>query len=167
MNILGDVTQVNNSTELVLQIADILRKNSAKIAVAESLTGGALASAFVDVAGVSDVFPGGVISYSNLIKHELLGVDANYLQTFGAVNAQVALAMARGVAKKLHTDYAISTTGVAGPQDTADGKAGTVFVGMYFPDREICREFNFSGNRNTVRELTVKSALSAFLAEFL
>ena len=99
------------------------------VATAESLTGGALAAAVVDVPGASACFEGAVVSYSNRVKTEVLGVPARLLAERGSVDPDVAVAMAEGVRRRLGTDWAVSTTGAAGP-GPHDGKpVGTVYLG--------------------------------------
>lgn len=105
----------------------------ATLAVAESLTGGALAAAVVDVPGASRCFRGGVVAYATDLKATLLGVDADLLARVGAVHPDVAAAMAQGVRARLGATYGLATTGVAGP-DPQDGQPpGTVFVAVAGP----------------------------------
>lgn len=115
------------------------------IAVAESCTGGSLAARFVSVPGSSEYFRGGVVAYANDIKQRLLDVDAEVIQTAGAVSAECALQMARGVRKLLGADIAISTTGIAGPEGgTPDKPVGLVYVAMVTPHGEVvtCNTWN-------------------------
>ncbi|WP_353066489.1 CinA family protein [Arcanobacterium hippocoleae] len=108
--------------ELSQQVASVIaqiRKRNATVSVAESLTGGLLAAAFVAVPGVSDIFCGGAVTYTNEMKIKVLGVDSELLACGGAVQAEVAAQMASGVAKLYGTEFAIATTGVAGPGASA------------------------------------------------
>lgn len=141
-------------------VIDQLREAQQSVAVAESCTGGLLGAAFTAVAGSSDVFQGGVISYTNEAKHELLGVPQDLLDQFGAVSEQVVIAMAEGAMKKLHSPWALSTSGIAGPGGgTPEKPVGTVFVGLAGPDGSTARKLDLRGNRGIVRERTVHVAL--------
>lgn len=134
------------------------------LAVAESLTGGALSSAVVEVPGASAVHRGGVVSYATELKHLLLGVDAALLEAEGPVHAEVALQMARGVAERLGPVGArtvgIATTGVAGPDPQGGRAVGTVFVAVVVDGVETVREHLFDGDRAAVRAAAVEAALS-------
>ncbi len=129
------------------------------VSVAESLTGGLLASAFVDVPGASAVLRGGVVAYATDLKAELLGVDADLLRRAGAVDADVATAMAVGVRERLAATYGLATTGVAGP-DPQDGvPAGTVYVALAGPRAVRGAALTVPGDRSTVRAAAVRAAL--------
>jgi nicotinamide-nucleotide amidase len=137
-------------------ILDLLRDRQETIAVAESCTGGLLGAALTAVPGSSDVFQGGTITYTNQAKHEILGVAQSDLDQYGAVSEQVARAMAEGVREKLHSTWALSTTGIAGPGGgTSEKPVGTVFVGMAGPDGSFAKQLDLRGNRGIVRERTV------------
>jgi nicotinamide-nucleotide amidase len=113
-------------------VGDALKEKSYHISVAESCTGGLLTNAFTDIPGSSDYFTGGVIAYSNEVKIKELGVKQDDLDKVGAVSKEVALQMAKGVAKKLNTEIGISTTGIAGPGGGTEEKpVGTVWMGYY------------------------------------
>jgi len=155
--------------------AEILHNLAAKglkLAVAESLTGGLLASAIVDVPGASKVFLGGVVAYDSQLKQSLLRVSAALLKSRGAVDAEVAVAMARGVrelaAEAAHLPLGevigVATTGVAGP-DTQDGKpAGLVYLAISGLGDSEAIELRLEGNRQQIREATVAAALSELAA---
>ena len=131
------------------------------LALAESLTGGALADAFVRVPGASKVLRGSVVAYATDLKAELLGVDADLLAARGAVDAEVASQMAVGAAARLNADVAVATTGVAGP-DEQDGKpVGTVFVAVSIAGEVSVFEYLFSGDRAQVRASAVEAAISS------
>lgn len=141
-------------------VLDQLRKSGQSVAVAESCTGGMLGAAFTFVPGSSDVFQGGVISYTNEAKHELLGVPQGLLDQFGAVSEPVVIAMAEGASKKLHSTWALSTSGIAGPGGgTPEKPVGTVFVGLAGPSGSKARKLNLRGSRDIVRERTIHVAL--------
>lgn len=116
-------------------VGELLKEKGLKIAVAESCTGGLIANTFTDVAGSSDYFDGGIVSYANHVKVKQLGVFQDDLDSVGAVSKEVALQMAKGVAEKLDTEIGISTTGIAGPGGGTEEKpVGTVWMGYYQKD---------------------------------
>lgn len=132
--------------------AAIQALGSRTLACAESLTAGLICSTLAEIPGVSGNFRGGIVCYATDVKAELLGVDRELLRCHGPVHAQVAAQMARGVARALHADAAIATTGVAGP-GPADGKAaGTVYVAACLGPQLLVRELALSGDRQAVRE---------------
>ncbi|GAA4979223.1 hypothetical protein GCM10023225_19590 [Kineococcus glutinatus] len=139
------------------------------LATAESLTGGALCSALVEVPGASRVLRGGVVAYATDLKALLLGVDAGLLAERGAVDAAVAAVRGLGVRARLGADAGLATTGVAGP-DPQDGRApGTVFVALaaaWLPEGVLVRRLHLAGERPAVRAAAVEAAL-ALLAEAL
>jgi nicotinamide-nucleotide amidase len=141
-----------------------LRRHGLALAVAESLTGGALSSALVEVPGASAVYRGGVVSYATDLKHRLLGVDAELLDREGPVHPAVAVLMARGVAERLGEAGArtlgIATTGVAGPEPQGGAAVGTVFVAAVLDDLELVREHRFDGGRPEIRAASVAAALA-------
>lgn len=137
-----------------------------KLATAESLTGGGIGSAITAVPGASAVYAGGIISYTNAVKHKLLGVPEQMLQEFGAVSAPVAKAMAQGARAALDAHVAVSVTGLAGPDGDEYGhRVGTVFIGYADEKTAFSREFHFSGDREQVREQTIESALALILEQ--
>jgi nicotinamide-nucleotide amidase len=117
-------------------VGELLKVQELTISVAESCTGGHIANSFTDVAGSSDYFEGGIISYANQVKVNQLGVSQEDLDSVGAVSKEVALQMAKGVAERLNTDIGISTTGIAGPGGgTKEKPVGTVWMGYYQKDK--------------------------------
>ncbi|MBX9246381.1 CinA family protein, partial [Actinotalea ferrariae] len=118
---------------LAAPLVDALVAAGATLAVAESLTGGALAAAVVDVPGASRCFRGGVVAYATDLKAALLDVDPALLAAVGAVHPDVALAMARGVRARLGTTYGVATTGVAGPESQDGHAPGTFHVAVAGP----------------------------------
>ncbi len=144
------------------QVLEALRGKT--LATAESCTGGAIGAALTSVAGASKVYRGGVISYCNAVKHAVLGVPEELLDRCGAVSAPVAQSMACGARTLLHTDVAVSVTGLAGPAgDEFGNPVGTVFIG--YADEKGCfsREYHFSGDRVRVRECARDEALKVIL----
>jgi len=144
----------------------ITRLQGKTLATAESLTGGSIGAALTAVSGSSAVFKGGIISYCNEIKHHVLGVDQNLLDTIGAVSAPVAEAMAEGARKMLNADIAVSATGLAGPGgDEFGNPVGTVYIGYSDNQTTFAREFRFSGSREDVRKQSVEAALTIILEQ--
>jgi nicotinamide-nucleotide amidase len=139
-----------------------LTKKKATLAVAESITGGGLAAAITEVAGSSKVFLGGVIAYADEIKVNQLDVDAKILKKFTAVSEEVAKEMAIGVRKKFNSDYAIATTGVAGPGKAYGQKAGTVWIAIASKKEVFAIALALSGSRDLIRHATIESALASF-----
>jgi nicotinamide-nucleotide amidase len=139
-----------------------LLKKKATLSVAESITGGGLAAAITEVAGSSSVFLGGVIAYADEIKISELKVDAKTLKKFTAVSEEVAKEMATGVRKKFNTDYAIATTGVAGPGKAYGQKAGTVWIAIASKKEVFAIALSLSGSRDLIRHATIESALASF-----
>lgn len=134
------------------------------LVTAESCTGGGIGAALTAVSGSSAVYKGGVISYCNEVKHRVLGVDSELLETLGAVSAPVAEAMASGVRRMLHADIAVSVTGLAGPSgDDFGNPVGTVFLGYSDKNETISRKYLFSGSREDVRSQAVEAALDLIL----
>lgn len=144
---------------------DVIAKLQGKtLATAESCTGGGIGSVLTAVPGASDVYRGGIISYCNDVKHDLLHVPFEILDKFGAVSAPVAQAMATGAKKALNADVAVSVTGLAGPSgDESGNPVGTVYIG--YADENICisRHFVFDGDRASVRNQAIISALQLIL----
>lgn len=134
------------------------------IAVAESLTGGMVASSLVDVPGASAVFRGGVVAYATDVKRSALGVDADLLSTAGAVDPEVARQMAEGVRALLGADVGLATTGVAGPEPQ-DGKAvGTVCLAVVTPAGRSSATRRFDGDRSAIRRAASEAALRECIA---
>jgi len=144
---------------------DVIQKLQGKTLVtAESLTGGGIGAALTSVSGSSAVYKGGVISYTNEVKHRILGVPADVLEKYGAVSGPVAGAMAEGVRKLLDADVSVSVTGLAGPGgDEYGNSVGTVFIG--YSDAEITevKRFLFCGDRESIRKQTAEEALKLIL----
>lgn len=144
---------------------DVIRCLQGKIlCTAESCTGGMIGAALTAVSGASNVYKGGIVSYTNEAKHKLLGVDAALLETEGAVSASVAKAMAVGARKALDADIAVSVTGLAGPGgDEFGNPVGTVFIGYADKTAADARHFVFAGDRERVRVQAVEEALKLIL----
>ena len=156
-------------TETLLEagrILELCRKDGMKLAAAESCTGGLIAACLTEIAGSSDVFDCGFVTYSNFAKQELLGVNYDTLAAFGAVSKQTALEMARGALMHSHALLSVAVTGIAGPGGgTAEKPVGLVYIAAIRKGREpICHEFQFSGlSRAMVRQAALRQALTMLL----
>lgn len=138
----------------------MLRERRKTLATAESCTGGLLASKITDVAGSSEYFIEGVVSYANEAKVDLLGVPAELIETHGAVSEEVARAMAVGIRRRAATDIGIGITGIAGPGGGSEAKpVGLVFVGMATEAGCDVRRFQLPGDRMMIRHLSAQAAL--------
>ena len=130
------------------------------LVTAESCTGGLLGKLLTDVAGASQVYLGGVISYAYALKERLLGVDAVLLEEKGAVCEEVAIAMAKGARERLNADYALAVTGNAGPgTDAKNPNVGEIFVALADAYGTQCKKLNLTGNREENRLATCLAAL--------
>jgi nicotinamide-nucleotide amidase len=151
---------------LAAEILDTLAARGQTLAVAESLTGGLLAANLVNVPGASRVFRGGLVVYATDLKATLAGVPDDLLARRGPVDPDVALALARGARERCSADWALATTGVAGPESQGGAAVGTVFVAVAGPAGSRVRECVFTGDRSTIRTAAVTAAL-VLLAEQL
>lgn len=143
------------------QLVALLKEREGSVATAESLTAGRVAARITDVPGSSEVYGGGVVSYWTKVKVDLLGVSDETVDEHGVVSAECAREMALGAQRLLRTTYALSTTGVAGP-DTQEGKpVGTVFVGVAGPDGVEVLPLDLEGDRFEIQAASVDAALSA------
>ena len=130
----------------------LLKERKLTMASAESCTGGLIAKRMTDLSGASAVFRGGVVSYATEVKADVLGVDADVLDEFGAVSEPVARAMAEGARRIMKADIAVSTTGVAGPdKDERGNEVGTVYVAIAADGETVCRKLNLDGDREAIR----------------
>lgn len=133
------------------------------VATGESLTAGMLAAMLADTPGASGMLQGGVVSYQNAVKVDVLGVPRELLDAVGSVDGQVAAAMAAGARRICGADIGVSTTGVAGPEPH-DGKAvGTVFIGLATADGATSYSYAFEGSRPEIRALACAAALERLL----
>lgn len=146
--IIGPVVFGHEAQTLEEVIGIRLREMGATLAVAESCTGGYLSHLITSVAGSSDYFMGGVVSYANQAKEHLLGVESEALRNHGAVSKEVVMQMARGAQLKFGTTYALATSGVAGPGGGSEEKpVGTVWIATATPDGVKAKKFNFGNSR--------------------
>jgi nicotinamide-nucleotide amidase len=150
------------------RVLALLSSTGRTLAVAESLTGGLLADAFVRVPGASAVLVGAVVAYATPVKHTVLGVDGGLLEREGPVDPEVARQMADGVRRALAVggrpaDVGVATTGVAGPQGQGGKAPGTVWVGVAVGARLLARGAALQGDRSAVRLATVDLAVAVLL----
>ena len=152
-------------TELARKLGRACRKKGVVIATAESCTGGGIATAITRISGSAKWFERGFVTYSNVAKKEMLGVDAKTLKAHGAVSEEVAREMAKGALAHSHADVAVSVTGIAGPTGAAPGKpVGTVhFAWTHRGGRTQHRKFIFPGGRVEVRMQTVYVAIQGLI----
>lgn len=149
---IGPAALPEGEFSLASYLLKVLRTRHLSLGVAESCTGGLIATSIVDVPGASEVFKGGVVAYDNTVKRDILGVPEDTLTCCGAVSPETAEAMARGAAEKLHADCAIATTGIAGPGGGTEKKpVGLVYLAAC--SNGVCevREFRFRGERDAIR----------------
>lgn len=152
--------------ELVKQLSELLRTKQWHVATAESCTGGLIAAAVTELAGSSDVFEAGFVTYSNAMKTQQLGVPTALLQQHGAVSEPVARAMAEGAARQAHAQLAVAVTGIAGPGGGSESKpVGTVWIAWYCQNEVVAERFVFAGDRTAVRESTVEQALTGLIQQ--
>jgi nicotinamide-nucleotide amidase len=156
--LLGDRVYSRNGDPLEVTVGEMLRKNHATVSVAESATGGMLGERFTSVAGSSEYFAGGFITYNNQMKIELLGVPPETLAQFGAVSKETAEVMATAARRRTNSTYAISVTGVAGP-DTDSAPVGTMYVAVADAAGTHVVSRQFLGDRQRIRIFTCQMAL--------
>ena len=148
-----------------MRLAGALRAARAMLATAESCTGGLISAACTDLAGSSDWFERGFVTYSNAAKSELLGVPAALIDQHGAVSEAVALAMAEGAVRHSHAQVSVAVTGVAGPGGGSAAKpVGTVWVAWCVGGRTDAQCLHLDGDRAAVRAQTVQHALQGLLS---
>lgn len=145
--------------------SDVIKCLAGKtLATAESLTGGGIGAALTAVPGSSAVYKGGIVSYTNEVKMNILGVTPSLLDIHGAVSAPVAEEMAAGVRRLLNSDIAVSVTGLAGPAgDEFSHPVGTVFIGYQDSSHTIVEHHRFEGDREEIRSQTIQAALQLIL----
>ncbi len=148
--------------------AQILKKSGVTVACAESCTGGNIAREITSVSGASSYFVGGVVSYANDVKKNVLGVSAQDLDKYGAVSETVACQMAQGVRRLTGADWAVSTTGIAGPDGgSAEKPVGTVWIAVSGPEGTKARKFLFSRTRERNIGKATQTALTWLVEEIL
>lgn len=160
---LGEMIYGTNEESLELVVGRLLGERAATLAVAESCTGGLVAKRLTDIPGSSAYFLEGIVAYSNEAKRDQLGVSAASIEQHGAVSAEVAEAMARGIRDRAGSTYGLSVTGVAGPTGGTTAKpVGLVFLGLATAERTQHRRVNFGteAGRSGIRWLAAQAALN-------
>ena len=153
---------MKRNLDLATTVVKQLIKAGKSVSVAESITGGGLGAAITDISGSSKVFLGGAITYSDLSKTKILEVPKRLITKHSAVSEEVAKAMAEGVRQLYKSDFAISTTGTAGPGKAYGKSTGTVWIAIAGKSETIAVELLIAGDRATVRKSTIESALATF-----
>jgi nicotinamide-nucleotide amidase len=149
------------------QLGEMLKKTGKTLSTAESCTGGKIAASLTSVAGASNYFKGSVVSYATEVKMDVLELPESLINEFSVVSAEVASAMALGVKKIMKTDYAIATTGNAGPsKGDENAEIGTVFIAIATPNEVIVKEYNFGQPREKVIDRAVIKSLEMLKEEF-
>ena len=143
----------------------LLHTQGVTLSVAESCTGGLLGHLLTNVPGSSEYFKGGVVAYSYAAKERVLNVRHGTLYDYGAVSEQTALEMAQGVRRLLHTDVALSVTGIAGPGGgMPDKPIGLVYIALSARDRKVCHRFVWNSDREGNKALSARAALEILVA---
>ncbi len=155
----GDSVYAEGETSIQETVAKILIDKKVTIAVAESCTGGLVAAKLIEYPGISEVLLEGAVTYSNEAKKRRLGVKDETLSAYGAVSAETAAEMAKGIAMTSGADIGVSTTGVAGPGPSEGKPEGLVYVGVYIGGKSYVKELHLAGKRNVIRERAAYSAL--------
>ncbi|MBU1626648.1 CinA family protein [bacterium] len=154
------------SNDLVKRIFEKLEVDKLTLSVAESCTGGLIANWITDVPGSSRYFMGGVVSYSNDAKIDVLKVERDLIIRYGAVSEQVASQMAEGARRVMKADIGVSTTGIAGPDGgTAEKPVGLCYIGISFEERTNVQKHIFQGSRLQIKEAASLQALGNLLAD--
>jgi PncC family amidohydrolase len=162
-----DASRIDGEPAVEARVGRLLAARGLTLAVAESCTGGLLGDVLTDVPGSSTYFLGGVVAYHDTLKTGLLRVPPGVIREHGAVSAECALLMARGVLGLTGADLAVSVTGIAGPSGATPTKpVGTVYVGLVAPDFEHVERFSWGGDRKENKRLSMEAALQ-MLADYL
>lgn len=147
------------------QVAALLLERQLTLSTAESLTGGLIGSLLTDIPGCSAFYMGGIVAYSNESKVSLLGVHPDTLSAHGAVSAETAVDMARGVRDCFDSDVGVSVTGIAGPAGaTPDKPVGTTYIAVISDQSETYRLFTWDGDRLANKQSTAQAALEMLLS---
>jgi nicotinamide-nucleotide amidase len=142
------------------EIIDTMREKKLTLGTVESATGGLIAHLITNVPGSSDVFQGSIVSYSNTIKMNVVGVKKTTLEKYGAVSSQVAAEMAEGGRKALGTDICVVDTGIAGPGGATPGKpVGLFYLGLSTKDGTVTQKHLFTGSREENKQQAAQTAL--------
>ena len=159
---------IDEEESIEVVVGKLLKEKGVTLSLAESCTGGKIAETITSVSGASSYFKGGIVSYASEVKVDVLGVDKKLIHDFSVVSEDVAKNMALQSQKLFHTDYAIATTGNAGPnKGDSDAEIGTVFIALATPNGVYCEEFNFGQPREKVVGRAVNKALEILYKEIL
>lgn len=157
---LSEIIFTETGEKLEEAVLRLLSERKEILALAESCTGGAIASGITSLAGASAVLRGGIIAYSNSVKEEVLGVPGETLASHGAVSEETARAMAEGARKLLQSDWSLSVTGIAGPDGgTTEKPVGTVWIACSGNEKTLAQHYHFRGDRNSIQARSVVAAL--------
>jgi len=166
--IIGDSIYATNEENIAEVIGKLLVNQKCSISTAESCTGGYIAHLITSVSGSSDYYKGSIVAYANEIKEKELNVNVDDLEQYGAVSKQVVEQMAWGIKNKMKTDYAIATSGIAGPLGgTEDKPVGTVWIAVATPKGVVSEKFLFGKQREINIERAAMSALGMLRKEFI
>lgn len=166
--LLGDIIseEQEEDEKIAVQISKLLTERKQFLSAAESCTGGALSAAFTTHPGASACFKGGLVSYATQAKQEILHVPTELIEKYSVVSGEVAEAMAKNAKKMFKTDYALSTTGNAGPtKGDSDAEVGTVYIGLATPEKVFSKKFIFGNSRDQVVKHSVQKAFEMILKE--
>ena len=156
------------SEQLEVKLGILLREQDWTIAVAETTTGGLISARIVSVPGSSAYYERGVIAYSALSKCEMLGIDEKVMDTYGAVSAEAACEMAKGVRKVSGADLGLAETGIAGPiRGRSPKPIGTTYIAVAGVEGVVCEVFQFDGDRDAIRNAISDAALQMVIEYFL
>ncbi|MDR0949587.1 MAG: competence/damage-inducible protein A [Lachnospiraceae bacterium] len=162
------VYATEESVTLEQAIFHLLAQNNLTLTCAESCTGGMFAACITNVAGSSEVFKEGFITYSNKAKRRTLQVEKDTLKKYGAVSEKVAIEMSKGALQKAKADIAVAITGLAGPEgDGSDNPIGSVWIGIACGKQSFATHFHFIGTRDQIRQRCVKNALTVLRSQIL
>ena len=162
------VTMMSEQESIQKRLVELLRSRGLHIAAAESITAGMISSLIAEVPGASEVLELGICSYSNRIKHEVLGVSQDTLDKYTEYSIETAMEMADCVRRRAGADIAVSTTGIAGPGGgDAARPVGTVFIGISTGEMTRAYEYHFSGSRNEIRRSAAGKALEVAFSSLL
>jgi nicotinamide-nucleotide amidase len=144
-------------------LVSLFTEKKLTLSCAESLTGGLFASTITSIPGVSKIFKGGVVTYWNEAKANVISVSKDTIDEYGVVSSECASEMVRGVKKLFNTDVAISFTGNAGPTSMEGKPVGLVYIGIIVKETVFTFEYMFEGDRNQIREACVKQGIKKIL----
>ena len=151
-------------SEILIELKNLLNQKEYSLATAESCTGGLLGAVLTSIPGSSTYFQGSIVAYSNYQKINLLKINEETLKNYGAVSEECALEMAKNLKDLINSNITISITGIAGPEGGTNEKpVGTVFSSIIINNSENIFRYQFSGNRNLIRLMTVRTVLDNLL----